>query len=469
MSTSAITQGAGLAPVPWAKRRWRAVLLLLAFVTLSLLVLAVFFEWRVQPHARNTGDAGDAAALATAPQPDQVQRGAYLARAGNCAGCHTARGGAAMAGGRAIATPFGDVVAANLTPHASTGLGAWSADDFWRALHEGRSRDGRVIVPACPYPHYTLVTRADTDALHAWLRSLPPVHKTRPDRALTFPYGLQLSLAAWQWLYFKPASLADDPMQSALWNRGRYLVQGLGHCAACHGERNALGATRHDWRVGGVMSSGHWYAPSLASAAEAGVADWVSEDVVALLKHGKSARASAIGPMAEVVFNSTQHLSDTDLAAMATFLRALPQAAAPRAALVTPVPATSVAATTMPATASLATTAVSASPRHSTGASLYKDHCADCHGTQGEGVVEARAPALAGNRALTMAMPNNVVQVILHGGFTPATPSNPQPYGMPPFAHVLDDAAVAAITSHLRQSWGHNAAEVRALDVLKLR
>ncbi|MFG5410509.1 c-type cytochrome [Piscinibacter sakaiensis] len=220
-----------------------------------------------------TGRAGSCRARrrAAARAAGPGARGAYLARAGNCGGCHSAPGGAEMAGGRGIDTPFGTVYAGNLTPDPETGLGGWSAEDFWRALHHGRSRDGRLLVPVFPYPEYTRVRRADADDLYAYLRSLPAVRQSAPAHTLRFPFDTPLALAAWRLLYFTPGEQADDPARDAAWNRGRYLVRGLGHCGACHTPRNALGGPRDaDEFGGGPIPMQRWIAPSLASAAEAG-------------------------------------------------------------------------------------------------------------------------------------------------------------------------------------------------------
>lgn len=394
------------------------------------------------------GAAGQSLALAAAP--GQAERGAYLALAGNCAGCHTARGGAAYAGGRAIATPFGTAFTANLTPDVATGLGQWSAADFWRALHEGRSKGGRRLLPACPYPSYTQVTRADADGLFAHLRSLPPVALANRPHALRFPYDTQAARLAWQLMFFRPGEFQPLAGQTDEWNRGAYLVRGLGHCAACHAGRNAFGATTAPLALaGGMMPLQHWYAPSLAAVSEAGVADWSAADVVALLKTGSSARGSVLGPMAEVVYRSTQHLTEGDLRAMAVYLKDLPPVAVPVAAPV--------------GRAEVADPAVLLQGRQ-----LYERHCASCHGEQGEGAAGAYPP-LAGNRALTMASPVNLVRVVVAGGYPPGTTGNPRPYGMPPFGHSLADGEIAALLSYLRSAWGHAAAPVSALDVLKLR
>ena len=377
----------------------------------------------------------------------QVARGEYLARAGNCMACHTAPGGTPWAGGRAMDTPFGTIYTSNLTPDPTTGLGQWTADDFWKALHEGRARDGRLLYPAFPYTSYTRVTRADADAIWAWLQTLPPVEQPNRPHALRFPYDTQTALLAWRALYFKPGVFVADATKPEDWNRGAYLVQGLGHCSACHAPRNALGASSDpDALAGGLMPVQNWYAPSLTSPHEAGVADWAKDDIVALLRDGVSGNATVAGPMAEVVFGSTQYLSAADLDAMAVYLKSLPVTQSVKAE----------------------STGVLDELRRERGAQLYGEHCADCHGERGEGK-PGIWPALAGNRAVTMDPPANTVRIVLGGGYAPATRGNPRPYGMPPFAAALSDDEVALVASHIRGSWGNTAAPVSSLDVQRLR
>lgn len=388
-------------------------------------------------------------ANAPAPNPALVARGAYLAKAGNCAACHTDRGGAEMAGGRAVSTPFGNIYASNLTPDRATGIGDWSADEFWRAMHHGRAKSGRLLYPAFPYANYTLMTRQDSDAIYAWLQSLTPVGRANTPHELRFPYNLQASLAVWRALYFRPEAHEDEPGRPAEWNRGKYLVRGLGHCVACHASRNALGAVTGDVELGGgLIPMQNWYAPSLASPREAGVAHWRTDDVVALLQTGVAPQGSVLGPMAEVVYRSTQHLSREDLRAMAVYLQALPQVEDEQAA---------------PQDVARADAAVM-----QRGAQIYADRCASCHGAQGQGA-GSLYPALAGNRAVTHPVANNVVKVITHGGFAPATAGNPRPFGMPPFGQVLKEDEIAAVTTYIRQSWGHKASAVSALDVVRAR
>ncbi|MFS2032995.1 c-type cytochrome [Polaromonas sp. CT11-55] len=400
--------------------------------------------------ALNVRDEVDVKApvASAAPSDGLIARGAYLARAGNCQACHTAQGGQPYAGGRGIATPFGTVFTSNLTPDDKTGIGGWSSTHFWRAMHNGRSKDGRLLYPAFPYTSYTQVTREDSDALYAYLRSLPPVVAPNLPHALRFPYQSQAALAVWRALFFSPGVYEPDTARGTEWNRGAYLVKGLGHCAACHTARNALGGSDQGLDLaGGLIPMQNWYAPSLASPYEAGVGDWDKQHIVSLLKNGVSPRASVTGPMAEVVQRSTQYLSDADLGAMAQFLKELPPSH-----------------TAPPEPAAIKTQGESVERA----AKLYEQHCAQCHGAKGEGIANAY-PALAGNRAVTMGQAVNLVQIVLNGGYAPATEGNPRPFGMPPFVLVLNDADMGLVLTHIRQSWGNRASEITPLEVNRIR
>lgn len=390
-----------------------------------------------------------------APSEGLIARGAYLALAGNCMTCHTARGGQSYAGGRAIDTPFGTVFTSNLTPDQKTGLGSWSPAHFWRAMHNGRSKSGRLLYPAFPYTSYTQLTREDSDALFAYLGSLPAAAQPNRPHALRFPYQSQAALAVWRALYFSPGVYQPDASRNAEWNRGAYLVNGLGHCAACHTPRNALGASNDKLSLaGGLIPMQNWYAPALTSPHEAGVGDWDRADIVSLLQTGVSPQASVIGPMAEVVQRSTQHLSPEDLSAMARFLKEIPQQA------VRSVPVRDPAAPPPPTQ--------DPAPTLTGSAKLYDQHCAQCHGDQGQGIANAY-PALAGNRAVTLPQTANLVQIVLNGGYAPATQGNPRPFGMPPFVLVLSDTEVAAMLTHIRSNWGNQARAVTALEVHRIR
>ncbi|WP_420475724.1 c-type cytochrome [Noviherbaspirillum sp. ST9] len=385
----------------------------------------------------------------TATRPadgDLVARGAYLARAGDCQACHTARGGAPFGGGRAIRTPFGTFHAPNITPDKETGIGSWSADDFWNALHNGKGKDGKLLYPVFPYPNYTRVTRADSDAMHAYFMSLPPVRLVNKDHALRFPFSQRALLVAWRALYFRPGVYTAQPQKDAEWNRGAYLVQGLGHCSACHTPRNVLGATSDKRDLGGGMIPMlGWYAASLTGESEAGLGNWEVQHLVDLMKTGVSARGVVSGPMSEVVRESLQHLADADLRAMAVYLKSLPQA--------------DVAAKEVHDTATPESVRVL-----KLGASLYEKHCVECHKAAGTGE-PPHIPALAGNHAVMLASPVNPIRAVMHGGYPPSTQGNPRPFGMPPFGNILTDDEVAAVVSFVRNNWGNRGSMVTAQQV----
>lgn len=422
----------------------RLLVVLVLLVALLALGAGGLLAWQ-----RNLTDATPPSSA-----PVDLKRGAYLAAVGNCAGCHTARGGERLAGGRPIPTPFGAVFSSNLTPHAS-GLAGWSNDDFWRALHLGQSRDGRLLVPAHPITNTTRVTREDADALHAWLQAQPPVDAPRRAHELRWPLsselGGQLAIAAWRALYFRPGVYQPDASRDAVWNRGAYLSQGLAHCSACHAARGPLGGDRGaaDFRGGLLMGLG-WHAPSLLDPQEAGVQRWTDATVQRWLRDGQAEGHTAQGPMAEVILGSTSALDDGDLAAMSAYLRSLPEQAAPRPAAASPDPG-----------------------RRERGAALYREHCMSCHGERGEGRRDTAGtlayPPLAGSRTVTQASAANLLRIIERGGYAPATPGNPRPYGMPPFAGVLGVDDLAALASHLRQTFGHQAGEIDGVEVLRLR
>jgi len=385
----------------------------------------------------------------------QVEQGRYLALAGNCMACHTNRGGTPWAGGRRIQTPFGGVYSSNLTPDPETGLGRWTAQDFWQAMHLGRSKDGRLLAPAFPYNHTSVVTREDSDAVFAWLNSLPPVTQAQPAHTLVWPLGTQPALAVSRSLYFQPSPFEADKAQTAEWNRGAYLVKGLGHCAACHSPRNALGASGAvDDLSGGLIPVLNWYAPDLTRDAETGMASTPLPETVRLLRTGASNTAQTNGPMGEVVQHSLQHLTEADLQAMAVYLQSRAQH------------------TTQALSAQAKPTRVTLQVANQ-GAKVYERQCLQCHGEQGAGVKTASGevayPALAGNRAVLLKDPTNLVQLVLYGGYGPTTAGHPRPFGMPPAVLELDDRDIAAVLTHLRTQWGNQAGEVTPLQVNRIR
>ena len=422
----------------WLRRGWWVVVLL-------VLVIAGWLVFRPAgplPPSHGRDDA-EAASL---KDPARVKRGEYLALAGDCAACHTARGGQPYAGGRSLATPFGDVPAPNITPDPGTGIGQWSFDDFWRALHDGKGRQGELLYPVFSYTSFTKVSRDDALDIFAYLKSLPPVNRPDLPSGLSFPYNLRSSLVAWRALYFKPGVYKPDASKSDEWNRGAYLVQGLGHCNECHAERDSLGGIKANQHLtGGQIPQLSWYAPDLSTQEGGGLAGWRAQDIIDLLKTGQSAKGTAFGPMADVVRLSTQHMTDADLQAVATYLQSLP----PRAQAASPAPFERAASAEQ-------------------GGKLYAKHCADCHGANGQGVAGIYPP-LDGNSSVTEPTGINATRSVLLGGFAPATAGNPDPYSMPPFAQQLNDDDIAALATYVRQSWSNRASAVQAADVSRLR
>ena len=411
-----------------------------AAAVLGTLLVAAIAAWPRDEQIASSSPA------AYAPTANNIARGAYLAKAGNCMACHTVRGGAQYAGGRVIDTPFGRVLSPNITSDKTHGIGAWSADDFWQALHNGKSRDGRLLYPAFPYDSYTKLKRDDVDALFAFMQTVPAQASASEPHALRFPYNQQVMLAGWRLLYFKPGVYADNPAQNAQWNRGAYLVQGAGHCIACHSARNTLGASEGGLSGGMIQTLG-WYAPSLTSDAEAGLGSWEVPHIVDLIKTGVSPRATVFGPMADVVQQSLQHMSTDDVTSMAVYLKSLPSKPAKPVTLPTGPQVERVLAL---------------------GKTLYENNCMECHGADGKGL-PPHYPPLDGNRALTMDEAVNPIRIVLNGGFAPVTAGNPRPYGMPPYGHVMKDEEVAAVVSYVRASWGNKASPVSSVEVNRYR
>lgn len=387
---------------------------------------------------------------AKAPTDSIITRGEYLARAGDCIACHTAPEGQTFAGGRAMKTPFGTIFTSNITPDPTTGIGKWTADQFHTMMHTGRSIDGSLLYPAMPFASYTKVTRDDNDAIFAFLMSVPAVKQANRSHDLRFPYNNRSLIIGWRTLYFSEGEYKPDQSKSPEWNRGAYLVEGLGHCGMCHTAINALGGSSESQAFeGGLIPMQNWYAPSLTSNKEAGLGDWSIEDITGLLRDGISHRGAVYGPMADVVYNSLQYLSDDDARAMALYLKGLAQGSSPER----PTPPLPTAETSLLV---------------SLGKPIYDRQCASCHGADGAGK-PPHYPLLAGNQSIQMSSAVNAIRMVLNGGFPPGTKGNPMPYGMPPFAHVLSDDEIAAVVTYIRTSWGNRGAPVSARQANELR
>jgi mono/diheme cytochrome c family protein len=372
-----------------------------------------------------TAAAGAAAAQAVGG--DAVARGAYLATVGDCVSCHTAAGGTPLAGGLRMDTPFGYLLTPNITPDPATGIGRWSADDFYRALHQGVNKRGQDMYPVMPFDFYTRVTREDSDAIYAYLKSVPAASNAVVVNHLRFPFNQRWSMAVWRELYFSPGTFRPDPAKSAAWNRGAYLVDGLGHCSACHSPRNALGGIEKDKAWTGATIDG-WFALNLTSELHTGLGGWTAQQIATYLKTGAvPGKTTALGPMAEVVKNSTSKMSDADLAAMAAYLKDIPANSTLRQGK--PVP----------------------DAARSAGATLYLDHCAGCHQAGGRGIPGV-FPPLAGNGVVLAADPADILKVVLHG-----VPAQGKYVPMPGFAGQLSDQQVADLSNYLRTSWGNGA------------
>lgn len=359
-----------------------------------------------------------------------VDRGKYLADAGDCIACHTAPGGKRLAGGLYMKTPFGNISTPNITPDKQSGIGAWSDDQFYRALHEGVGHEGELLYPVFPFPWYTKVTRDDAMAIKAYLFTQPAEHAPRKPFRFAFPFSIRTSLLAWRTAFFKPGTFKPDPSASAKVNRGAYLVEGLGHCGECHNQHNVFGASDWSGKLEGGEING-WYAPNITSDGQQGIGTWSEDEIATFLKTGAArGRSVALGPMMETINDSLSKLSDEDRHAMAAYLKSVA------------------------AKQSIAKSDSSQGlPASRTNAEAYLGHCASCHQPDGKGI-EGAIPALVGNGAVTAKGPQNVIRVVLGGAKAS--------HGLAPMVAVgqdMSDEDVAAAVNYVRSAWGNSAPE----------
>ncbi len=416
----------------------KRLLLPLATVAALLALAAASIVWS-QP--KPVPQAPPPAAFATA-EPALVERGRYLAAVGDCVACHTDKGGERFAGGRPLQTPFGVVLSANLTPDQATGIGRYNADTFYRALHEGVDHDGHRLYPAFPYNYYTNVTREDSDAILAYLQSLPPVAHDMQRNQLPFPFNIRPLMVVWNWLFLDKGPYRADPSRSAEWNRGAYLVQGLGHCGACHTPKNLLGGPKRELDLhGGRFAT--WFAPDITPNRHTGLGGWSREALLEFLREGRNVHSAASGEMGEVVAFSTSQMSDADLSAVIAYLEDRP--ASPRI-----------------------TVAVPDAALMNQGEAIWQDACSACHGIDAQGVPRY-FPTLKGNPNLQQSDPTTVLHFILAGTRRTPTDAAPTPLSMPAFGWKLSDAQVAAVATYARNSWGNAAPAVSASAVADLR
>ena len=374
---------------------------------------------------------------------ETIARGKALAEAADCAGCHTEDPAKPLAGGKRIDTPFGAIWSPNLTPDRDTGLGAWSDEEFYRALHEGIARNGARYYPAFPYPYFTKMTRDDVLAIRAWLATLTPVHNAAPPPQLRFPLNYRVVMRGWNLLFFNPGTFARNPQKGDEWNRGAYLVEGAAHCGACHTPKNMFGADKRDRAFGGGLVQG-WFAPRLDGAARNGLKSWSIDDIAEYLQSGRNGKSHAGGLMAEVVINSTSRMSDADIRAIAVYLKDLgagaaePELAAPPAA------------------------------QMADGERIYRGACIACHEADGSGSPRVYPP-LPGNANLQATDPSSTLRIILDGAQTLTTPRAPNTGSMPAYARKLTDQEIADVTTYIRNAWGNAAPAVTPAQAGKAR
>ena len=376
------------------------------------------------------------------PNAAQLRRGQYLVAAGDCLSCHLRKGGEPFAGGLGLNTPFGVIYTSNITPDRATGIGAWSSDQFYRAMHEGKNAQGHDLYPAFPYPWFRLVSREDDDAIFAYLMSLPAVSYASPKNDLAFPLNFRSFVGAWNLLFLDTDDFQSDPGQSVEWNRGAYLVNGLGHCGACHTPKNSFGADKSEQELhGGKLDN--WVAPDLTSNTRFGLGGWSVDDIAEFLATGRNGHAAAGGAMADVISYSTSLLSDTDRRAIAVYLKSQP--------------ASPDVKSSAPETGAMRR-----------GAEIYSDACASCHLDNGVG--QSRLfPPLGKDAMLQQPDPTGLEHLILAGTRIGVSASRPSPLGMPSFAWKLTDREIADVSTFIRNSWGNQAAPVAASDVADLR
>ncbi|AIO30545.1 alcohol dehydrogenase cytochrome c subunit domain protein [Burkholderia cenocepacia] len=441
-----------------------------------------------QPHDRASSAASDAAASAVSPPsavspalPDAasqarrpvvaaaaadadaatIERGRYLARAGDCSACHDAADHTPYAGGQPVNSPFGPIYAPNITPDPAHGTGHYTLQQFDAALRRGVRADGSRLYPAMPYPSFARLSDDDVRALYAYfMRGVAPSPNAARLTQLPFPFNQRWALALWSLVFANRDRFAPSPSQSAQWNRGAYLVQGLGHCGACHTPRGpAYNERGYDERAPAFLTGGindHWFAPNLTGADTDGLGRWSADDIAAFLRDGHAPRSAVFGAMAPVVGESTALLTDADRHAIAAYLKSLP--ARPTAA-------------TNPLGVGVARL-TAAGPRpeggqQAPGAGVYAGFCARCHGADGAGTPD-RGPPLAGNPVVLAADPTSAIRIVVEGA-RPAPGSTGPVRRMPAMRSTLTSDEIAAVVSYVRGAWSNRAAPVSTQDVRRLR
>ncbi len=375
---------------------------------------------------------------------EQIEHGRYLATLADCVACHTKKeGGKPFAGGREIETPFGMILSANITPDRETGIGNWTDQQFDNALRHGVRPDGSRLYPAMPYVFYTKMSTDDVKAIRAYLATLPPVHNRVVTNQLPFPFNVRLAMRGWDLLFFRPGEFKSDPKKPADWNRGAFLVNGPGHCGACHTPKNFLGADKNSSALQGNQVQG-WFAPNITNDKIRGLGTMSLEDIAALLKTGHNRIAAVTGPMAEEIADASAHFSDDDLKAIAVYLKSVPGDEGNETPL------------------------AASDARMQAGKAIFRDTCSACHGIDGKGVPNL-FPALANAPSVRSVDPTSAIRVVLRGARSVATKKEPTAPAMPSFGWQLKDDQIAAVLTYIRNSWGAAAEPVSADNVSRQR
>jgi mono/diheme cytochrome c family protein len=392
--------------------------------------------------------AAAAATVVAAQAGDQdftkIERGRYLATAADCVACHTIPGSNdRFAGGRPIETPFGNIMSANITPDQATGIGGWTDRQFEDAVRKGIRPDGSRLYPAMPYPSYTKMSHDDVMAIREYLKTVRAVNNKVDRSALPFPLNIRAGMRAWNMLFFDEGEYKPDPNKSAEWNRGAYLVQGPGHCSACHTPKNVAGGDKTSEAFQGGRLQG-WFAPNITNDETRGLGTWSIEDIATYLKTGHNRVSAATGIMAEEIEHASSKMTDGDLKAIAIYLKSLPGQQERH------------------------NTLAADDPAMKAGHAIYRDQCAACHMIDGKGVPRL-FPSLADASVVRSSDPRTAIRLVLRGARTVATDGEPTAPGMPSYAHMLSDDEIAAVLTYARNAWGRPMPAISADDVAKAR
>jgi mono/diheme cytochrome c family protein len=405
--------------------------ILIAILAVIVIGLGVWFYW-IGPH-RTPSNMGTHIG---AQDEALIARGSYLATVGDCQACHTDsdNDGAPYAGGKAVETPFGMVLGANITPDRATGIGAWSDDEFDAAVREGLMPNGGHLYPAMPYPSFAKMTKDDTRALRAYLNTITPRRNRVVSNQLPFPFNIRRIMWAWNLLYFSPGVYVEDKTKSVEWNRGAFLAEGPGHCGSCHTPKTWLGGDETSRAFRGAALQG-WFASDITGNPDLGLGNWSVEDIAKYLKTGHNKFSAATGSMAEVVQDSTSGMSVEDLRAIGVYLKTVAYDQENH----TPIAADD--------------------SRMSAGKAIYADSCSACHAMNGEGVANL-FPSLAQSSNVRSEDPTSLIRVVLRGARSIATQEEPTAPGMPSYAWKLNDRQIADVLTYIRNSWGAAAPAV---------